>query len=69
MKNLVLYFFWLILGVYFNLTPYIIHKRSRFSEIFLEKGFKFVPYKGSGPVTFNPGLILLLVEVDPIPKE
>lgn len=69
MRSLVLYFFRLILGVYFNLTPYIIHKRSRFSETFLEKGFEFVPYRGSGPVTFNPGLMLLLVEVDLIPKD
>lgn len=69
MSSLILYFFLLILEVFLNFTLDIIYKRSRFSEIFLEKGLKFILYKGSGPVTFNPSLMLLPAKADHIPEE
>lgn len=57
-------FFLLILEVSFNFIPEIIYKRSRFSKALSEKDFKFVLSKKSGFITYNPGFILLLVEVE-----
>lgn len=68
-KSLILYFFLLILGVFFNLTLDIIYKRNRFSKTFPKKSLKFVPYRGCGPVILDLSLILLLVEVDLILKK
>lgn len=34
-----------------------------------KKGLKFSPCEGSGPISFDPKLILLSVEVDPIPEK
>ena len=68
-RGLVLYFFLLILGVFFNLTPDGIHKRGRFFKIFLEKGLKFIPYEGVSLVLFSLSLMLLPAEVDPLLEE
>lgn len=64
MKGPVLYFFLLILGIFFNLTPDAIHKCSRFSKILLEKGLEFIPCEGVGSVLLSPSLMLLPPEID-----
>lgn len=53
----------------FDLSPDISYKISGFFEILLEKGLKFVLSREDGTVTFNSGFILLLAEVDLIPKK
>lgn len=35
----------------------------------LKKGFKFVPNKGDGNITFNLSFVLLLTEIDLIPEK
>lgn len=69
MRSSGLYFFLLVLRVFFNLTPDIIHKRNRFFKILLEKDFKFVLCEKSDPVPLNLSLMLLLAEVDPISEK
>ena len=69
MRGPVLYFFLLILGVPFNLTPDAIYKRGRFSETFSEKDLKFVPYEKVGLVPLSPHLMLLPAEFDPLSEE
>ena len=68
-RSPVLYFFLLVLGVPFNLTPDAVYERGRFSETFSEKRRKFVPCEGDGPVSFNTSLVLLPADVDPISEE
>lgn len=68
-RSPILYFFLLVLKIPLNLGPDIGYKRGRFFEALSEKGFEFVPNKGSGPIALNFGLILLLMEVDLIPEE
>lgn len=65
-KNAVLYFFLLLLQVFFNFSPDIINKCSRFFEILLEKNLKFVSSKESNLVLLNLSLLLLLAEVNAI---
>ena len=69
MRNPVLYFFLLVLGVPFDLTPEVTHERGRFSETLSEKGLELVPGKGGGPVSFFPRFVLLPAEVDSITEE
>lgn len=69
MKRLVLYFFLLVLHIPLNLILNIVQKRDRFSKAFLEKSLKLIPSGGNNPVTFDPGLMLLLAKIDPIPEE
>lgn len=53
----------------FNLTPDVVHKYNRFSNIFFEEKLKFVPSKESDFVIFNLNFILLPVKIDFIPEE
>ena len=69
MRNLVLYFFLLVLQVSFDFTPDIVNKRSRFFKTLSEKSLKFVPSEGSNPVPLNLSLVLLPAEVDFISEE
>lgn len=68
-KNLVLYFFLLVLGISFDFTPDIINKYDRFSEILLEECFEFVLSKGSNLITLNLSFMLLLAEVNLISEK
>lgn len=45
-RNLILYFFLLILEVLFNLALDTVYKCNRFSKTLLEKGFEFVLEEG-----------------------
>lgn len=65
-KSLILYFFLLILRVFFNLTPNVIHKRDRFSKTLLEKNLEFVLYKQVGSVLLSSSFMLLPPEIDPL---
>lgn len=69
MKKLILYFFLLILEVSLNFILDIVYKHSRFSKIVSKKSLKFVLGKRNGPITFDLGLILLPVKIDPLIKE
>lgn len=69
MKSLVLYFFLLVLEVSFNFILDVIHKYSRFSETFPEKGLEFVIYGGNGSVMFDLSLMLVPAKVDSIREE
>lgn len=64
MKNPILYFFLLILGVLFNPAPDIIYKRNRFSKILLEKDLQLVSDKKNSPLLFFFCLMLLLLKLD-----
>lgn len=54
------------MGVTLNLTPNIVYKCSKFSEAFPKKCLKLVLSGRNGHVTFDLGLILLSVKVNPI---
>lgn len=69
MRDLVLYFFLLILRVLFNHTPDVIHKCSRFSKTSFEKSLEFVPCERVGSVSLSPSLMLLPPEIDPLLEE
>lgn len=68
-RNPILDFFLLVLGVSFDVTLNVIHKHSRFSKALPEKSLEFVPNKESGPVTFDLGLMLFLAEINLILEE
>lgn len=63
-KSLVLYFFFLILKVFFDLTPDVVYKQSGFLKTLLKKSFKFVLYEGSNSVLLNLDLMLLPAEIN-----
>lgn len=69
MKNLVLYFFLLMLGVSFDFIPDTVYKSSEFSETLLDKGFKCFSCKGDGIIAFYLSLVLLPLEIDLFLKE
>lgn len=69
MRGSVLYLFLLILESFFDLISDTVYKCNRLPKVFLEKSFKFILYRGCGPITFDPGFILLLAKVDPISEE
>lgn len=58
-KNLVWYFFFLVLKVLLNLFSNVIHKCARFFRTFLEKNFTFLLYKNNGFVLFKANLVLM----------
>ena len=58
-----MYFFLLVLGIPFNLSPDVCHERGGFSKTLPEKGLEFVPRRGDGTVAFNLSLVLLPVEL------
>lgn len=59
----------LILKISLNFTLNIVHKHSKFSQIFPEKGLKFILWKKSGFVLVGIGFMLLLIEVNLIPEK
>lgn len=62
-------FFHLIPGVWFNLSPVAIDKGSGVSQGLPKKYFKLVPGNQNRAVSFQLSLLLLLTEVDLIPKK
>ena len=68
-KASILYFLLLILGIPLNLESDVGHKQEGFSEALSEKGFELIPSEKGGLVALNLGLVLLLADVDLIPKK
>lgn len=62
MSCLILHFFYLILGVFFNLAPDVVYKDSRFSKVFTQKGIKLVKSWWSCIVAFDTAFALLPAE-------
>lgn len=58
-----------MLGIPLVLSSDASYEGSGFSKALLEKSLEFVPSRKDGTVTFNLGLVLLPVEVNPIPKK
>lgn len=58
-----------MLRILFNLSPDVAHKSDRCSKTLLKIDFEFVPNRRDNTIALNLGLILLLIEVDPIPKK
>lgn len=69
MKNLILYFFLIIIKSFFNFTLDVICKYNRFFKILLEKILKFALYKKNNHVLFNFYFILLLIKINFIIKK
>lgn len=68
-KSQILDFLLLMLRILLDFNLDASYKDSRFSEILLEKSFKFVLNRGDGIVTFNLSLMLLPAEINPIPEK
>lgn len=66
MRNLILYFFLLVLKISLNFCPDIGYKRGRFSKTLIEKNLEFFPHKGGGLVALYLSFVLLSAKVDPI---
>ena len=66
MRDSILYFFLLVLGIPFDLGPDVSHKQGRFSKTLLKEGLEFVSSKENDIVVFNLRFVLLLAEVNPI---
>lgn len=64
MKNLVLYFFLLVLRVFFNFILDAIYKSNRFIKILLKKDFKFILSRVDNIVLFYLSFILLPAKID-----
>ena len=58
-----------MLEISLDLGPDASYKQGGFSEILLEKGFKFVSSSGDGIVAFNLSFVLLSAKVNPILEE
>lgn len=69
MRDAILNFFLLILGVLFFLTSDSFHNCGRFFKTLLEKGLGFVLCEGVGSMSFSSSLILLLSEIDLLLKK
>lgn len=69
MRDSILYFFLLVLEISFVFTPNVVYKQNRFPKTFYQKDLKFVLKEKSNPITFDWGLILLLIEVNLILKK
>lgn len=64
MRNLILYFFLLVLEISLNLYLDVGYKQGRFFQILSKKSLKFVLNRKSGTVAFNLNFELFLAEVD-----
>lgn len=62
----ILKFFQLVLGGFFDFTPDIINKSGEFSQVFLEKDFKFFLIWEYSVIIFDLVLVLLLIKEDSI---
>lgn len=69
MKNLILYFFLLVLRVFFNLILDDFYKRGRFVKTLIEKSSEYILFKVNNLILLNLSLILLLAEINPIIKK
>lgn len=69
MTSSILNLFLLILGILLDFSLDIGHKDGRFSEILPKKSLEFVSNRWAITIIFNLGLILLPMEVYPIPEE
>lgn len=67
--SLVLYFLLLVLGIPLDISLNTGYKQRGFFETLPEKGFEFVPSRGSSTVAFNLSLVLLSAEIDSVTKE
>lgn len=52
------------MSIFFNIILNAIYKCNKFSDVFSKKKLKFVSSRGSGPVMFDQGYMLLQAEVD-----
>lgn len=59
----------MVLEIPLHLDPDTGHKGGRFFKTLLEKSFEFVPCRRDSTDVFNLSLVLLLAEVDLIPKK
>ncbi len=66
MGCLILDFFQLILGVFFDFALDIIYKDNRFSRAFLGKSLKLFPTRRCGSIMFDLIFVLLPAKKDPI---
>lgn len=64
MKSSILYFLLLIFKIPLNLSLDISYKQDEFFKILLEKNLEFVSSRRNNIVSFNLGLVLLLIKVD-----
>lgn len=69
MKSSIVYFFLFVLRIFFDLISDNVYKCNRFLKSFLKKNLEFVSDKKFDPIIFDPSLMLLPTEVDPIPKK
>lgn len=68
-KNPILNFLLLELKILIDFSSDASHENDRFFETLAEKSLKFIANRKNGIITFNLDLVLLPVEVDPIPQE
>ncbi len=68
-RNPILYYFLLVLEVFLDLAPDVVHKRVRMSETFLSEGLKFLSSYSIGFLSLNIKLVLLLAKVYSSTKE
>lgn len=61
LKDSIINFFLLVLGIPLNFCPDADYKQSRFSKVLIKKSFKFIPNKQSS--FSNLSFILLLTKV------
>ena len=66
MRNLILYFLLLVLGIPLNLCLNIGYKQGGFSKTLPKRGLKFVSNRGDGTIVFNLSLVLFPADVDSI---
>lgn len=59
----------LVLTILLDFSLNFSHKSNRFSEILLEKNYKFVTSRRDGTIIFYLGPVLLLAEVNPISEK
>ena len=69
MRDPILYFFLLVLGIPLDCGLDAGHKQGGFSETLLGKGLKFVLSRGDGIVAFNLSFMLLLAKVNLVSKK
>lgn len=68
-KDPVLNFFLFVLRILLHLIEDIGYKQYEFLKTLPEKGLKFVPNSEDNTIVFYLSLMLLPIEVDPIPKK
>lgn len=69
MKNPILYFVLLVLGISLNFDPDASYKQYKFSKTLSKKELEFVPNRKNNIVAFNLGLMLLLPKINLIAEK